>query len=350
MRFEDSTVFKDLAILYQHSIQTKIKILCCLIFLLGWNIRFGTWKGGVIMSVINREHKDRLFSFLFGNEKYKQWTLSLYNAVNGSSYANPDDIQLTTIGDVIYMGMKNDVSFIISDMLNIYEQQSTFNPNMPLRGLMYAGRLYDKYIHMNRKNIYGSKLVRLPVPKLVVFYNGTEEKEDDILRLSDAFIKNDNVSSSASPDSAAPQEEYDKEYDIEVKVRMININYGRNRRMMDRCRPLAEYAWLIDSIRRNGNTMNIEDAVDRAIDDMPDDYEIRTHLIANRAEVKNMCITEYNEAETMQFLKEEARKEGENKISRLMLLLLSQGLADDAKKAATDDKFRQDMYKKYNIE
>lgn len=90
------------------------------------------------MATINSKHKDRLFSFLFGNHEHREWTLSLYNAVNGSAYDNPDDIQITTIEDVIYMGMKNDVSFLISDMLNIYEQQSTFNPNMPVRLLMYA--------------------------------------------------------------------------------------------------------------------------------------------------------------------------------------------------------------------
>lgn len=139
------------------------------------------------MGNINRKHKDRLFSFLFGNSDHKDWTLSLYNAVNGSCYDNPDDIQITTMGSVICMGMKNDVSFIISDMLNIYEQQSSFNPNMPIRLLMYAARLYDKYIHGIHGNIYGSSLVRLPQPKLVVFYNGPQERADTVLRLSDAF-------------------------------------------------------------------------------------------------------------------------------------------------------------------
>lgn len=73
------------------------------------------------MSTVNRRHKDRLFGFLFGNEAHRDWTLSLYNAVSGSSHSNPDDILITTISDVIYMGMKNDVSFLISDILNIYE-------------------------------------------------------------------------------------------------------------------------------------------------------------------------------------------------------------------------------------
>jgi hypothetical protein len=79
---------------------------------------------------INRQYKDRLFKFIFGNPEHKEWTLALYNAINGSFYDNPDDIELNTIEDVLYMGMKNDVSFIITETINFYEQQSSFNPNV----------------------------------------------------------------------------------------------------------------------------------------------------------------------------------------------------------------------------
>ena len=138
------------------------------------------------MAMINKEHKDRLFCFLFGSESNKEWTLSLYNAVNGTDHRDADDILFTTMDDAIYMGMKNDVSFNLFHVMNIYEQQSTYNPNMGVRQLMYAGKLYDKYIHRNKLNIYGKRIVKLPIPKLVVFYNGTEGKEDRILKLSDA--------------------------------------------------------------------------------------------------------------------------------------------------------------------
>lgn len=87
----------------------------------------------------NREYKDRLFKFIFGNPDHKEWTLSLYNAVNGSHYDDPSAITLNTIEDAVYMSMKNDVSFLIADTVNFYEQQSTFNPNMPMRFLIYAG-------------------------------------------------------------------------------------------------------------------------------------------------------------------------------------------------------------------
>ena len=307
------------------------------------------------MVPINRKHKDRLFRFLFGNHEHRDWTLSLYNAVNGSDYQNPDDIQITTIDDVIYMGMKNDVSFLISDMLNIYEQQSTFNPNMPVRLLMYVGKLYDKYISINHKNIYSHTLVHLPAPRLVVFYNGLEDREDTVLRLSDAFQTEGNPKGSVST-----------EYDIEVKARMLNINHGHNKDIMKKCRPLAEYAWFIDTIRQNSAEMSIEDAVDHAIDDMPKDNLIRPYLLANRTEVKNMCITEYDEAETMEMFKEEGRKqgrieghkegrieghkEGEDKLGKLMATLFAQGLTEDAKKAAIDKQARDALYRKYGID
>ena len=143
---------------------------------------------------INREHKSRLFSYLFGREETKERTLSLYNSLSGTNYTDPNDITITTIEDVIYMGMKNDLSYIVSDRaavystLNINEHQSSYNPNIPIREFMYAARLYDKYLRMNRKNQYSSTLIPLPVPKLVVLYNGRKEVPDEsVMRLSDAF-------------------------------------------------------------------------------------------------------------------------------------------------------------------
>lgn len=144
----------------------------------------------------NREYKSRLFSFLFGREENKHWTLSLYNAIHGTGHTDLSGITINTIEDVVYMGMKNDLSILVSETLSfyssleIYEQQSSYNPNIPVREFMYAGKLYDKYIHSAKLNRYGKALLPLPLPKLIVFYNGEDEKEDEIiLRLSDAFKK-----------------------------------------------------------------------------------------------------------------------------------------------------------------
>ena len=129
--------------------------------------------------MINRKHKDRLFSFIFGKEENRKWTLDLYNAINGSHYTEPEEIEFTTMEDVLYMGMKNDIAFLLYWMMSIWEHQSSINPNMPVRELMYIGRLYDKFIHQNKLNIYGKNLIQLPVPKLICFFNGTEDMEDE---------------------------------------------------------------------------------------------------------------------------------------------------------------------------
>ena len=245
---------------------------------------------------INRENKDRLFKFIFGNEKNREWTLSLYNAVNGSSYTDPEEIEFTTIDDVLYMGMKNDISFLITDILNIYEHQVTFNPNMPMRCLIYLGMIFSKYTENNkhRINLYSTTLQKFPLPKLVCFYNGLTEMEDQVvLRLTDAF-------DTTMGDS-----------DVEVKVTMININYGRNTKLLNSCQVLQEYSWFIERIRINqAETGELEKAVELAISQMSDKALIKPFILANRAEVKRMCITEYDEAQTMAMFKEEGRAEG----------------------------------------
>jgi len=220
--------------------------------------------------------------------------------------------------DVVYMGMKNDVSFILCHVMNVYEQQSTYNPNMPVRQLMYAAKLYDKYIRQKKLNLYGKKLVRLPIPKLVTFYNGTGGEDGRLLKLSDAFVQDGEA----------------VEADIEARVRMININYGRNEGLLSSCRPLREYAWFVDRIRANQEGMGIEEAVDRAIEGMPEDFAIRRFLIGHRAEVKDMCITEYNEAETLKMIREEGREQGREE--GIMELLKRQVMSGDmsAEKAA----------------
>ncbi len=151
-------------------------------------------------------------------------------------------------------------------------------------------------------NLYGKKLIRLPVPKLVTFYNGLDDAEDCILQLSDAFAPYPDVG----------------EADIQVRVRIININYGKNEHMLSSCRPLKEYAWLVARIRENQQAMAIGAAVDRAIQEMPDDFETRQFLIGHRAEVKDMCITEYNEAQTLQMIREEGREAGQLEMARKM--------------------------------
>ena len=242
---------------------------------------------------VEKNHKDRLFNFIFGREEHKDWTLSLYNAVNGSDYTDPELVDFNTLEGILYLGMNNDTSFLISDIMNIYEHQASYNPNMPLRMMEYAGKLYSGYLSKHKLNKYGSTLLALPVPKLVVFYNGERDIEDEtILRLTDSF-----------------PEDVRGESDIEVRVRMLNINYGRNKELLNACKPLSEYAWFVQEIRRNRKNNEIEKAVDMAIDAMPGDYSIREFLLLHRAEVYGLLDTEYNEDEIRELFMEDGRRE-----------------------------------------
>ena len=275
----------------------------------------------------NCEYRDRLFKFIFGNPENKEWTLSLYNAVNGSSYTNPDDITLTTIEDAVYMSMKNDVSFLIADTMSLYEQQSTFNPNMPMRFLVYAGMTYSRYMNDSPDyHKYSSKQQQAPTPKCVCFYNGKTEKDDTvILKLSDSF----------KPDSKS---------DIEVTVTMLNINYGRNKELMKSCQPLHDYSFFVEEVRMNKKqTNNLEEAIDNTLRELPDDSVIKPFLLANKAEVKHMCITEYDEERTLRELREDSKEEGraEGRTEGMLNTLI--GLVKDGILTLTDAASRADM-------
>ena len=307
----------------------------------------------------NREYKSRLFSFIFGREENKAWTLSLYNALHGTSHNDPSAITINTIDDVIYMGMKNDLSILVSEAVSLYfrsmalyEQQSSYNPNMPVREFMYAGKLYDNFIHSARLNRFGRTLLPLPIPKLVVFYNGMDDAADETtLRLSDAFreeirrnLLHRYQQTGTLPGETGLDGEVDRIFtesspDIEVKVRMININYGRNKELLSACRPLREYAWFVARIREclssqeDGGAVKpyIDEAIDCAIDDMPNDFVIRDFILSNKAEVKDMCLTEYNEIETMELIRLEALQEGQRNTMLLNIrnLMDSLGLSAD---------------------
>ena len=139
------------------------------------------------------------------------------------------------------------------------------------------------------------KMTATPVPKLVVFYNGRKDQPDEkMLYLSDSFPKG-------------------AESDIEVRVRMLNVNFGRNQELLNACKPLREYAWLVEEVRKNNTSHDetgMSSAVDKAINEMPNDFVIKPFLEAHRAEVKGMLLTEYNEAEQMELFKEDGRREG----------------------------------------
>ncbi|MBP3242127.1 MAG: hypothetical protein J6M92_16550 [Oribacterium sp.] len=242
---------------------------------------------------VNLHYKDSLFRLLFGSEQYKENILSLYNALNGTDYKDVSDIEIYTISDVIYIKMKNDLAFIFDSYLSLWEQQSSFNPNMPIRGLMYFGNIYSKYIESNKLNIYGSKLIKLPAPQYIVFYNGKSDmKPIEKLRLSDAFVVPDNSGA------------------FEWTATVYNLNKGKNDVLLEKCKPLYEYMILTERIRDSMlNNYDFEIAVDKAVTSCIKDGILKEFLLSHRAEVKDMVLTEFNEEVFVKGIKEEGREE-----------------------------------------
>lgn len=245
----------------------------------------------------NRNHKDRLFIKLFGEEETKGNLLELYNALNNTEYTDEKDLTLTTIDNVIYMGYKNDVSFIISNELVLYEHQSSLDPNMPLRGLVYFAKQCEKYIATQGIALPTSRKIFIPEPRYYVLYNGKKDiGDEEVIKLSDSYMKNEHPG------------------EMEWTAHLININYGKNKKLLKKCKILEEYAILIDTIRKNiAVGEDQENAIPYAVDECIEKGVLKDFLIAHKAEVIGMILTEWNEEKFLQQLKKEYTEDGEER-------------------------------------
>lgn len=235
-------------------------------------------------------YKDRVFRLLYRD---KHRLLELYNALNDTNYTNVDDLTVTTLENAIFIKMKNDVSFIIDCNMCLYEHQSTYCPNMPLRGFLYFADLYKKYIRDVDLSV--GRQIKIPTPHYVVLYNGKERKEQEFIqKLSDAF-------------------EDDSEGCIELVVKTININYGYNEELMSKCKTLADYAYFVAEIRKNLEYMSLQDAVEQAVDICIEKDVLREFLLEQKSEVIAMSIYEYNEEYVRKVLFEDGMEKGMEK-------------------------------------
>lgn len=239
----------------------------------------------------NRRYKDVLFRYLF---REKRDLLDLYNALNGSTYQNPEELEVITMEDVIFMKMKNDLSFMIGNTLNLYEHQSTWNPNMPLRGLLYFAQQFEGLLAFRDDDIYSTKCIGLPTPVYIVFYNGGGMQTDNlVLYLSDSFPTGRGSGC------------------MECTCEVLNINRGYNQALMRKCRRLWEYSEFSSEIEENRKKgMGREEAVHTAIDTCIERGILRDILIKQKAEVLHMLLTEYDEKKHFKTLFREGREEG----------------------------------------
>ena len=237
---------------------------------------------------VYRSYKDRLFRMVF---REKKELLGLYNAVNGTSYTDPEALTVVTLENAIYMNMKNDLAVVMDFYMDLYEHQSTYNPNIPLRNLHYVAKELRSW--SNGRTIYGRQLVKIPTPRFFVFYNGRDmQPERQVLKLSDAFIN--------------PEEDPA----LELKVVMLNINLGRNKELMEQCHTLLEYAQFVDRLRTCEKSMGREEAVKHTVDACIREGILRDFLLKYREEAIEMCIFEYDEEETLRQLGQQSYEEG----------------------------------------
>ena len=196
---------------------------------------------------VNRQYKDRLFKFIFQDPAF---ALPLINALMGMDYNDPEEIEITTLEDVLYINMKNDVSFCIHGSMFVLEHQSTFSFNLPYRCLEYGSKLLMQYIQEHNLDIYARQAIILPDVYNVVFYNGLEDRPDRELITMEVNRKKER----RTPVHKSFLKIRAK---VQSGVEIININKGHNARFLKMCQPLREYCWMVEGMRekiRNGES------------------------------------------------------------------------------------------------
>lgn len=225
------------------------------------------------MITVNRHYKDSLFCALFGSDERKAYALELYNALAGTAYDDPDELEITTISGMVFLGRKNDVSFLVGTEMVLLEHQSTYNPNMPLRGLLYFSKLFNKLASQRALDIYGTKALEIPTPRYFVLYFGEMDRpEREVIKLSDMM-----------PGGSG---------DIEVTATVLNCNEGRNKAIMEASETLRGYAHLLALARiAHAEGAELEEAVEVAVDQCIEDGALADYLLAHRAEAMEMLFT-----------------------------------------------------------
>lgn len=218
---------------------------------------------------------------------------------------------MVTLENAVYMNMKNDVAFLVDFQLNLYEHQSTWNPNMPLRNLFYAAKEYQALTR--DQSLYAPQLVKIPTPNFVVFYNGDKEIGDScVLKISDSF------------------EHPTEDPGLELKVKVLKIAPGKNKELLDTCQTLKEYMLFVERVRLHAKTMAVQEAVHRAVTECIREGILSDFLSQNRAEVIAVSIFEYDEERELALMRKEGHdaghKEGrEDEIKSLIRTKLQKG-------------------------
>ena len=287
-------------------------------------------------TVINRNYKDSVFRKLFNN---KENALSLYSAISGRELPPDVEMKFTTLEDVIYMVRKNDISFLLENVFIIlFEHQSTINGNMPIRDLIYYTTTIQRLY--NNKKFYGATKVILPRPEFIMLYNGTDDTPDYFeLNLSDNFAG-------------------EGENNLQLTVKVYNINEGRNLEIMKKCEVLEQYSRLVSKVREAARTgelteLELKQLFDKCIDEgiLPD------FLKEHGREAVNMLFEEFTQEEVNELYERngyekghaEGRAEERERINMLIKQLSELGRIEDLVRSTTDEAFQQQLLKEFNL-
>ena len=236
----------------------------------------------------NRRYKDSVFADLFGEDiNAKKNFLALYNALYVANYHSTSVLKNIRLKQTMYMSFANDISYLVDNKIIVLaEHQSTVNPNMPLRCLEYVTRLYEHI--QNPRDRYSRTLKKIPMPAFYVFYNGVEKfPAKQILKLSDSFIMQSET------------------VNLELVVKLININYDKDSQILKSCEPLGQYSLFVDAVRRH-TAVDKEHGFENAIKECIKNDILREYLQRKSREVINMLIAEYDYATDIAVQREEA--------------------------------------------
>ena len=279
-----------------------------------------------------RQYKDNVFCLLYRD---KNNLLDLYNGLNDTNYTNVDDLTVTTLKGGVYMKYKNDASFVFGQDLYMFEQQSSRNPNMPLRFLHYLSDVYRQMY--NNSDLHRSTMLKIPVPHFVTFYNGKQPLEaESTLRLSDMYEKKMdcpelelvvrviNINTGVIINKKSLDNEknniikgINQSYDFDKSNKNINAGNTINSRtysseFLSKCETLKDYMTFVNKVRVKTDIekIDIRTAVIEAVDECIAENVLSEFFRNHREEVITVSIYEYDEEGHLEIVKEEGRQLG----------------------------------------
>ena len=248
-------------------------------------------KNDLLKEKGNREYKSDLFSMLLQEKKY---ALEVYNALNGSDYSDPEEIEIITTEHGVSLSIRNDASFVIDRRINYYEHMSTYSTNVPLRLLIYFVNDLERYFSINHKDLFRRKRIMIPTPHFVVFYNGVEPREEvEEMRLSASFCHETD------------------EPELELICRYYNINPNYNTELKKKSKALYGYTIFVEKVRSYRELYdNLAEAIRRAIDECIEEDVLREFFLTRRNEVEKVTQLDFTFETREKYIRRDAREEG----------------------------------------